>query len=440
MGLRASSRVGLRGVLAMALAVALAAFSGGGAVPGAASAARADDEAKPAQTVASEQGDVLLTLPGDWAVEKLPLTHRAKLKLRLRTGAESGGIVVWGYADESVRNARARCLYELPHHIKDYQAASHGVGHAPVEHLWTASKWPEGDVHHLFALRIVRRVALMFLFEVPSSDWERVHPLLLEAVRTADTKRIDNVERPSGYRTLERDGYLYLVHPAAKDRDALAFHSLVLAAERDWAKTRGPVPKPKDNPIEVWFHGRREDAESAVTARLGKPWSTSGVYDDCSLGVLVGAKLPQETGIPLAELRRSVWRVFHMQCFGPHPEWMMAMESWAEWMEASCGKSLPWVPAGAHEPLPDGPSPLDYLFAGSYASVSGDRPTMTAYLGLFRCGPKPYQDAWKSFLAEMRRSGDWREAEKILRALDPAKTVAAAEAFRAKSLKVVQEK
>lgn len=419
--------------------LAAAGLSRGGAAPGVARAEAAPDDAPPGGAAAtkpftSAKGDFVLRFPSAWAVQEVAADPGSDLKLSIRLDAGGPAVTAWGYLG-AVPNERAHIRYQLPYHLRNYEAASHEVGSDPVPFLWTETPYVTGNVRHLLALTHRRRCCMRFVFEFPAALWDRLGAAALEVVRTADTKCEDWPARPPGYRPLVKDGYQYLLPAAVKDRDVAAFHAYVLETEKAYEKSHGAVPKPDSNPIEILLHDTREDADALTTQRGHTPWSRFGVFDESGSGSLIAARTAAASADARPDLAYSLTRVFHDQSFGPYLPWMREMEAFAAWAEAAAGRPLPAVPQSIQDSLRAKLVRFDELTRAEPAAVVAARGSLLKYLLLFRTGPKTYRDAWAAFLAELQASGDFAQAEKILLALDQDKLVADAASLAERAMK-----
>lgn len=401
-------------------------------------AASAQEPPAALRTVESIDGAMRLRLPAAWAVQTVVADQGAHFKLHVRLTKDDPEIPVWGYVKTGVRNLRALAGLELPWQIRDHSARAHGAGHEPVEHLWTEASGSDGPVKRLWAARVVNRVGLVFVFEVPSKIWDRMLPGALEAVRTADTRRADCWNRPADYRVMQRDGYRYLLHPAAKEKDALALHAVVLDTEREYSKWHGAVPQPPENPIEIVFHDTVGAADALTAQHFRLPWSRFGVYGEPAAGLVVAARLPADGSPARADLRFALSLVLQTQRYQQLPEWVRLMEARGAWMQGACGKPLPVIPESSVALRGPPPTPFADLIRKEWSALLDDTDSLVVYLALFRCGPKEYQAAWTAFHAELAASGDFAAATKILLALDQEELAAAAAAFRDKSLRPVK--
>jgi hypothetical protein len=404
-------------------------------------AAAQDEPPQDAATKALEsaEGEVVFTVPGSWRVERLDATAPAKLEFRFRPHDGAPSVRVWGYAMLDVRNARGRCVYEYPWHLKNYGAAEGKRLDEPFPHLWTRTDHPAGSLRHLFALRHVNRVALVALFEVPEELWEEIYPAALDVVARATTRLEDVAERPAGHRVVEKDGYRYLLAPGVKDGEIASTHAALLAFQKEWEKEHGPLRQPPENPIEILFQPRPDQADALARKRGFTPWTSFGFQDLPLQGQIVTSKLPPNDAAARADFAYGVTRVFVHQTYD-RCLWLREAEGWCAWMEARIGKPLPAFPEARAADMPTIPKPFAELVDMEADAAFAHRDTLALYLGLFRTGPKPYKEAWAAFLAELRRTGDWHAAEKILLALDQDKLVSDAVTYRTKTMKAVRPK
>lgn len=390
--------------------------------------------------VQSPKGEVAFDFPGSWLIEREEPTDGEHLHLLVRMREGERAIRLRAFTNEDVRNPRGRVVYEFPHQLRfDETTVGERVAR-PFDHLWTKSDRPPHPYRRLLTFRLVNRVGLAVLAHVPEPQWEEAYPALL-AVIGKETTSLQDVAGgpPEGYRKVERDGWRYLLAPGVKDADVKPLHDAISAVEKSWAARWGPVPKPPENPPEVLLHARREDAEAFVRARNQKPWSKHGVFDQSTLGQLVAARLPPNEPTARADLAYAVTRVLQAQTFD-RCAWLRQGEAAAAWMEARIGKALPAYPDVNEDQIPTVPKRLAELLPLDMQQLMGHEYELAAYFALLRQGPKPYQDAWAQFVAEMRRTGDWDAAAKPLLALDQEQLVSDYVQYRTKTMKAVRAK
>lgn len=398
----------------------------------AASAHDAPAQEVPAQDVpatktwSSSDGDVSIALPAAWDVESetpSPDDGGARLKLAIRPPDGGRRSLVWAYVRDDIRNVRGRMRFELPWHMKNYGARTNGRCDHPQPHFWTETgDDPARSVKHVYSIRHVRRVALVFVLEAPAPMWETVWRGFLEGVAAAGTKLEDAPERPAGVRPVEKGGHLYLLGKGVKHSTVETFHKRVAAVETAWSAVNGPLPRDPSNPVEIVIFDTQAQSDAAHVAAGWGPKSPTGSSCLARTGRILTWEFPAKDARAQADLTYALWRVFQAQAWDSEPRWFHEAVSYAAWLEAACGKPLPSIPADGLGTLPTTVPRFADLATAELPELNRDvekeRDALIGYLALFRLGAKKYQDAWNAFLDEMRATGDWTRAQKPLLALD----------------------
>ncbi len=426
-----------RRILAIAVACAASAVAfGGDSQPPAASPATKE--------YASDDKKYAISMPASWTVssEKKKGTELISLSAELpdKNGTAYFELrTVPGCLD--LRGLAARRGADMTDVGKDGGKVIDGpsLTFEPMPQALVRVEFKEGVFIEWLGVRMIRRSAFALDVGCAKDVWPKVQDACLAALRSLKTTLPEWPDPPRNHRRVVRDGYEYYVHPSVEDADLDAVHKRLRAVEAAFVKQHGPTSWTEDAPFVVVVHATREDAVKFDAKIDGH--SRSGSYADGELCRLSVVPPPKGASAAAAELACAAWRSFVDQTgMDDYPFWLYLGEGDAAAAESLAGKPLPALPDGMIVAIPNPLPRLDEI-AKVRRAYGQDVDGMLAWVAFFRCGPKPWRDAFAAFLQEGAASHDWAAAEKKnLLAFDQEKLRDAAQAFLAKGLTAVKTK
>jgi len=398
--------------LAAACAASVAAFAG-------------DDVAPPSaapQRFESSDHKVALELPASWRVESMPSDHAA-LSLRITTPAASPVVNLDVFHMTGFLDARCQAYFERDAEVERYEGAARGdVFLEPLPHLVMSVTEGNAAVTRAWLFRVIDRNGFTLTVRCDPATWPAVKDACCAVAASLTSSIPEWPERPAGYVVSERDGYEYLVQPGVPDADVAALHAAVVELEKRYAKSHGPVPKPKDDRPVVVVSADREATRVAANVKSVDEDYFASVF----FGRLYAVPIRADDAPGRAKLALAATEIFHAQCYGHLAStWLCTGEKRLAAADAWLGK--PGGAASSHAALPKTVAPFDDVVhrPGKDAAEQA-----TAYVALFRGGAKPWRDAFAAFLKDLAATGDWDAAERThLLSLDQTKLRAAAQAF-----------
>jgi len=364
---------------------------------------------------------VAVDVPAAWTVEQRPSDHAAiSLHVAASDAAPEFDLDVFHTAGFLDARCQAFCERELE--PERFEGAKKGeVTVDPVPRLVMSVKENGRDETRAWFYRVLDRNGFTMTVRCEPSAWPTIAAACGDAALSLTSAIPEWPERPAGYVASERDGYEYVVQPGVADADVAALHAAILDLEKKYAKTRAPVPKPRDRrPVVVVSADAKSSRVAAGAAKVEDEFVANVAH-----GRLFAVPLRRDDARQRALLARATTELFHAQTFGADASpWLVMGESRLAPIEAT-GHFLPWLPDDCALP-----KTVDSFERLVHDPSRGAFEQATVYVAFFRAGARPWRDAFAAFLKDLAATGDWDAAErKHLLSLDQEKLLAAAQAY-----------
>ncbi len=314
-----------------------------------------------------------------------------------------------------------QAFHEQPTLWKQWKADDATVIRTPRPHLRLDMTRDEEDWIRLHTFRYLEGRGFTLVLACPARLFDQLKDDDFAAVETVTTTLGPYPARPEGYERSERDGFVWYVHPLAKNKDVKDYRAYVAKLEKRFRKVHGKFPKEQLAEMAFIFHPRRSMAATFGTTYTGSDRSGHGVQIYERRVFATPIKVGDTTAD--ADLRSSVWGLFLWRRYGSaNPGWMYSGET-----------LLQYVEGGKGAPLPAATSWLIDQDAEPAADFSVERPTedmdatmhrkrQALYMALFHAGAARYRKAYKKFLKAIGDGADWSAAAaEHLLSLDQAK-------------------
>jgi len=423
-----------RSLVAAALAASLvaAAFAGPDAAPATKEYASGDKMAS-------------LSLPAAWTVspeklDKAAISLSAELpknggRVHLELLTYPGRVGARALDASSLAARRSRELAEIWKNDKILDGPR--VTLDPTPQVFIQVEVKSGVLDQWLGMRTVERIAVELDVSCAKDVWGKVQDACLAALLSVKVTPSGATDPLRDYRRVARDGYSYYVQPSVPDGDVDAVHKRLRSVEAAFVKLHGAVAWTDDAPFVVVVHPTLLDAVRFDTSM--DRHSQFGCYANSVVRRL--SVVPPKGDAAAAELACEAWRSFIDQSgMEDYPFWLYLGEGDAAAAEAITGKSLPVVPDGVFLAIPK-PLPTLEEIASVDRAYGKDVDGMFAWFAFFRCGPKPWRDAFAAFLKDGAATHDWSTAEKKnLLSLDQTKLRDAAQGWLARNLVSVKPK
>ena len=387
-----------------------------------AQAAAADDTVE----VAAGDGTVTVQIPAEWKTEKRPSKTFA-LSVIVTAPDVARPFVLSVYVLPRGRRPRTQMQAERSVHRARYECAEEDVVSAidPLPH--TALTWTRrGETNVVFFAYVLRkrRCFTLVVDELESSAYPALKERLLTIAQSIATTLPQLPPDPEGYTEKSDRGIRLFVHSDVSARDLSAVRKLLSGLRKDFESRHGALTIAADNAPMVVVHAASGAARGLCEAAAEAP---AGQYYDSATQCLY--LVPPVDVRSEAFLCGAAVGFLHIEAHGYGSYWLMDGERRAAFAQVLTRKRLPALPSELG-PLPTKLPPFDKQLSGVGESLY--------WVLFFRYGPAKYRKAFDVFMDDLRETDDEAGAlERHLLSLDQAEMQAAADAFVAKKVKLV---
>ncbi|MEE8106987.1 MAG: hypothetical protein V3T86_15740 [Planctomycetota bacterium] len=259
------------------------------------------------------------------------------------------------------------------------------------------------------------------LFSVEFRTLAKIHDeyqkLFLEVV---DSLTADLVTRPVNhpdYKTSKKNGFLILKHPSIRSNLSPLKKALAASTKRFTAQ-HGKLPGVRHGMPQINVlaeHSQRSDFKNEFgTIEFDVDWPRLQMF--CKP---LGKDAPPER---VAAFASEHYEFQYALTYGSlEPRWLSIGLGQVIWSEFYLGKKLPRLSLAMYRRIPPTLVRFDDMVKMRGANWGEFNDHAFAYVALFLDGPAIYKKAYKSLLADLRETGDWRAATGHILALDQNK-------------------
>ena len=356
-----------------------------------------------------ESGIFTVKLPVEWTVEvHLGRKKKADLMLKITPPEAERAAYLYVWNKRGMRGPRAQAWYEGPRILRGQKGKSWSITMKPLPHVIISRKSKTSDAERVYvvAYRVVQGNGLKIALSCRKALWEKIKNTHFAAIQAMSAAVNEFPPRPDRYKAVEKDGYLYLLHPDVKAKAIKDLHRQLINEERAFVKRHGKFTINPDHPPSIVVHAKKEDA---LELSSNAAESYSGYYSD-----FVNRRVfavPLRTGKEPRAYFGSALRslLFTLRYGGNQPYWVHEGEVRASWVRHMSGRKLPALSPGYKKSIPSKLVALSLLPTLRGADLTSQG---FCYLAFFVSGPGKYQKAFKLFLKAFTANGDWRAAWK----------------------------
>jgi hypothetical protein len=283
---------------------------------------------------------------------------------------------------------------------------------------------------YVVAFRVIRGNGLKIALSLRTALWEKIKDVYFPAIQAMTAQVDEYPPRPTDYKPVTRDDFLYLLHPNVKAKEIKGIQRMVSSELKSFTKTHGKLVMDPDYHASIIVHANKEDALD-ISSQAAE--SYSGYYTD-RLNRRVFAVPLGSGNEPKAYLGSALRSLFYQLRYGDNqPLWIHEGEVRASWVTNMSGRKLPALSRGYKKSIPN--PVVDFQQLHTLRGVDLTNQAF-CYVAFFEAGPGRYQKAFRSFLKMYGSTGDWRAAtKKYLLALDQKKMAKDMARFAEKELR-----
>ncbi len=390
-------------------------------------------------------GKVAIRLPGEWKVNAV-VGRSENMILRLYpkiSGIDDDDIRMSLREETGIVLPLAQAHLDLPFYVESMQSKAGKVVRKPVPHLIADRDKDPLYVGYIqvVAYRRFRCRGIHVGLHCKAATFDRIRGVFFAAVRSVTcTLPRWPVMPAAGYRHTVRDTIAYHLGEGVGDRAIKRMHRCVLAVEKDFVRFHGRIQRAKDEPLMIVVHKDPEQHTKLDKDAADQAWH--GVFVDGPGKRLLAVPYQRPGSRAEAALAWGVTWILLIERYGNlEPVWAWRGEQRLAWFRILTGKRAPYVTeAWRSQKVTLGKTlaGLEELRVSRFQEYQSHG---EAYALLFRAGPARYRRAYKAFLGDYARIGDYKAAlETRLLSLDQDQLVRDLREFVEKKLKVPDRK